>query len=104
MNLNLSKIALVLFGSVTLLTVGAPIASASPAYPKIYRTTQPAGQNQPVSDTQQFGLRGTYYAPSYGNWSGPMNSNYWQDYNWDYYPGNNGGNMWQSGDWSRGCW
>lgn len=45
--MKLSKLALVLFGGVALLTVGAPIASAAPAYPQIYWTAQPADPNQP---------------------------------------------------------
>lgn len=45
--MRLSKIALILFGGLALLTAGTPIASAAPAYPQMYWMAQPADPNQP---------------------------------------------------------
>ncbi|MCO5385405.1 MAG: hypothetical protein NHB14_06025 [Desulfosporosinus sp.] len=60
--MKLSKIAQVLFIGVALLTVGAPIASASPAYPQTYWTAQPADPNQSGQLAPGYG-----YGYGYGN-------------------------------------
>ena len=74
--MKLSKIAKVLFVCVALLTVGAPIASAAPAYPQTYWTAQPADPNQPGQQAPGYGYGNGYGCGcgyygngyGYGNW------------------------------------
>jgi len=61
--MKLPKAALVLIGSLTLLTAGAPIASAAPVYRQMYWTAQPADTYQPV---QQYPGYAYGYCNPYG--------------------------------------
>ena len=55
--MKLSKLAKVLFVSVALLTVGAPIASAAP---QAYWTAQPADPSQPGQQVPAYGYGNGY--------------------------------------------
>ncbi|MDA8221798.1 hypothetical protein [Desulfosporosinus sp.] len=58
--MKLSKIARVLLVSVALLTVGAPIVSASPAYPQAYWMAQPTNPSQPGQQAPGYGYGNGY--------------------------------------------
>lgn len=71
--MKLPKTAKVLFGSLVLLTVGAPIASAAPTYPQNYWMAQPADPNQPGQQAPGYGYGHDYgygYGYGYGHHGG----------------------------------
>lgn len=69
--MKLPKAALVLMGSLMLLTVGAPIASAAPVYEQVYWTAQPADTYQPGQQYPGYSYGyGHHYGYGYGHHDG----------------------------------